>query len=361
MASRPKIELRQEERSRLEKLVTAPRTLNRHVWRARIVLLSAEGVGSIVIARRVGKSKRTVWRWQERFVTDGVDGLLCDKPRSGRPPSILPDQVRTVVETTLRQTPADATHWSTRTLARVVGLGKTSIQKIWREHGLKPHLIKGFKVSRDPAFVDKVRDVVGLYINPPDHAVVLSVDEKSQIQALERTQAPLPLIPGHAATRTHDYTRHGTMTLFAALDVKTGRILGQCSKRHRHQEFLRFLDKSDRETLAHLDVHLIADNYATHKHAAVRRWLERHPRFHIHFTPTSASWLNMVERLFADLTCRRLRRGCFRSVADLTSAIRRYLNDRNAAPKPFIWTKGADTIIRKYERAKRNLTSRAGH
>jgi transposase len=208
MASRTKIELTMEERSRLETLVTAPRTLNRHVWRARIVLLSAEGVGTLTSARRVGKSKRTVWRWQERFVTDEVDGLLCDKPRSGRPPTILPDQVRTVVETTLRQTPAEATHWSTRTLARVVGLGKTSIQKIWREHGLKPHLVKGFKVSRDPAFVDKVRDVVGLYINPPEHAIVLSVDEKSQIQALERTQQPLPLIPGHATTRTHDYARH---------------------------------------------------------------------------------------------------------------------------------------------------------
>ena len=231
-----------------------------------------------------------------------------------------------MVERTQRTVPPDATHWSTRSLARAVGLGKTTIQKIWREHGLKPHLIKGFKVSRDPAFVDKVRDVVGLYINPPDHAVVLSVDEKSQIQALERTQQPLPLIAGHAATRTHDYTRHGTTTLFAALDVETGRVLGQCSRRHRHQEFVRFLDKIDRDTPAHLEVHLIADNYATHKHAAVRRWLERHPRFHIHFTPTSASWLNMVERLFADLTCRRLRRGCFRSVAELKSAIRRYLN-----------------------------------
>jgi transposase len=361
MASRTKIELTTQERSRLERLVTSPRTLNRHVWRAQIILLSADHLGTLTIARRVSKSKRTVWRWQERFVAEGVDGLLCDKPRSGRPPTILPDQVRRVVETTLRETPAEATHWSTRTLARVVGLGKTSIQKIWREHGVKPHLIKSFKVSRDPAFVDKVRDVIGLYINPPDHALVLSVDEKSQIQALERTQRPLPLIPGQAPTRTHDYTRHGTTTLFAALDIKTGRVLGQCSKRHRHQEFVRFLDKIDRETPAHFKVHLIADNYATHKHAAVRRWLERHPRFHLHFTPTSASWLNMVERLVADLTCRRLHRGCFRSVAELKSAIRRYLNDRNAAPKPFIWTKGADTIIRKHERAKRNLFSRAGH
>jgi transposase len=354
-----KITVTAEARARLEAIVAAPSMKQKYVWRARIVLLSAAGVGTMAIVRQVGKSKRAVWRWRERFVAEGVDGLLRDRPRPGRPPTIGPDQVRAVLERTQRTVPPDATHWSTRSLARVVGLGKTSIQKIWHEHGLKPHLVKGFKVSRDPAFVDKVRDVVGLYINPPDRA--LSVDEKSQIQALERTQQPLPLIAGHAATHTHDYTRHGTTTLFAALDVKTGRVLGQCSRRHRHQEFVRFLDKIDRNIPAHLEVHLIADNYATHKHAAVRRWLERHPRFHIHFTPTSASWLNMVERLFADLTCRRLRRGCFRSVAELKSAIRRYLNDRNAAPKPFVWTKGVDTIIRKYERAKRNLISRAGH
>src|SRR3954468_3380982 len=333
-------------RARLEAIIAAPSMKQKHVWRGRVALLAAAGVGTMAIVRQVGKSKRAVWRWRERFVAEGVDGLLRDRPRSGRPPMVGPDQVRAVVERTV---PPDATHWSTRSLARAVGLGKTTIQKIWREHGLKPHLIKGFKVSREPAFVDKVRDVVGLYINPPDHA--LSVDEKSQIQALKRTQQPLPLIAGHAATRTHDYTRHDDPVRRAR------RLLGQCSR--RHQEFVRFLDKIDRDTPAHLEVHPIADNYATHKHAAVRRWLERHPRFHTHFSPTS--WLNMVERLFADLTCRRLRRGCFRSVAELKSAIRRYLNDRNAAPKPFVWTKGADTIIRKYERAKRNLISRAGH
>jgi transposase len=290
-----------------------------------------------------------------------VDGLLRDTARPGRPPTVSAEQVWEVVEKTLRETPPDATHWSTRTLARATGLGKTTVQKIWREHGLKPHRVKSFKVSRDPAFVAKVRDVVGLYLNPPEHAVVLSVDEKSQIQALERTQAPLPMAKGEPATRTHDYTRHGTTTLFAALDVKTGRVIGQCSQRHRHQEFLRFLAKIDRETPAHLEVHLIADNYKTHKHRKVRRWLELHPRFHIHFTPTSASWFNMVERLFAELTNKRLRRGVFRSVAELKTAIRRFLNHRNQAPRPFIWTAGADTIIRKYERAKENLTSRAGH
>ena len=236
-----------EARARLEAIVAAPSMKQKYVWRARIVLLSAAGVGTMAIARQVGKSKRAVWRWQERFVAEGVEGLLRDRPRPGRPPTVGPDQVRAVVDRTQRTVPPDATHWSTRSLARAVGLGKTTVLKIWHEHGLKPHAVKGFKVSRDPAFVDKVRDVIGLYVNPPDHAVVLSVDEKSRIQALERTQAPRPLIPGHAATRTHDYTRHGTMTLFAALDVKTGRVLGQCSQRHRHQEFVRFLDKIDRD------------------------------------------------------------------------------------------------------------------
>jgi transposase len=361
MAQRPKIELTLEERVRLERIVALPSAPNKHVWRAHIVLLSAEGAGTMAITRRVGKSKRVVWRWQERFLRHGVDGLLRDRARPGRPPTVSAEQVWEVVEKTLRETPPDATHWSTRSLARATGLGKTTVQKIWREHGLKPHRVKSFKVSRDPAFVAKVRDIVGLYLNPPEHAVVLSVDEKSQIQALERTQAPLPMAKGEPATRTHDYTRHGTTTLFAALDVKTGRVIGQCSQRHRHQEFLRFLAKIDRETPAHREVHLIADNYKTHKHHKVRRWLELHPRFHIHFTPTSASWLNMVERLFAELTNKRLRRGVFRSVAELKAAIRRFLNHRNQAPRPFIWTAGADTIIRKYERAKENLTSRAGH
>lgn len=356
-----KIELTVEDRQRLDGIVSAPTTPQKHVWRARIVLLSAEGLGTMSVARRVGKSKRAVWRWQDRFCAEGVDGLLHDKSRPGRLPPLAPERVRTVVEKTLRETPADAAHWSTRTMARAVGLGKSSVLKIWHEHGLKPHLTKTFKVSRDPAFVDKVRDVVGLYLNPPEHALVLSVDEKSQIQALERTQEPLPMTTGHPATRTHDYTRHGTTTLFAALDVRSGRVIGRCMMRHRHQEFRRFLATIDRETPAHLDLHLVADNYATHKHPTVRRWLARHPRFHMHFTPTSASWLNMVERLFAELTDKRLRRGVFRSIVDLQATINRYLRERNRAPKPFIWTKGADTIIRKYERARGNLSSRAGH
>ena len=361
MKKEPCIDLTAADRERLERIVAAPKSPQKHVWRTRIILLSAAGLGTMAIVRQTGKTKRAVWRWQARYRAEGVDGLLHDRTRPGRLPPLSPEKIRTVVEKTLRETPPDAHHWSTRTLARAVGLGKTSIQKIWREHGLKPHRVRSFKVSRDPAFVDKVRDVVGLYLNPPEHAVVLSVDEKSQIQALERTQAPLPMIPGHPVTRTHDYKRHGTTTLFAALDVKTGRVIGRCMMRHCHQEFLRFLGTLNREVPAHLDLHLIADNYQTHKHPAVKRWLERHPRFHMHFTPTSASWLNMVERLFAELTARRLRRGIFRSVAQLQGAIKRYLRDRNRAPKPFIWTAGADTIIEKSQRAAGNLPSRAGH
>lgn len=361
MTDRPKLDLTRADRARLDQLVKAPSTPNKHVWRARIVLLSGDGVGTMALTRQLGLSKRTVWRWQERFLAEGVEGLLHDKLRSGRPPRLTPDQVRQVVETTVHQTPSDATHWSTRTLAHAVGLGKTSIHKIWREHGLKPHRVRSFKVSPDPAFVDKVRDVVGLYLNPPEHALVLSVDEKSQIQALERTQDPLPLIPGHAVTRTHDYQRHGTTSLFAALDVKSGRVISRCMMRHRHQEFLRFLALINRETPAYLDLHRIADNYGTHKHPKVQQWLARHPRFHLHFTPTSASWLNLVERLFAELTSKCLRRGIFRSLADLQATLNRYLRDRNRNPKPFLWTKSADTIIRKHERAKGNLFSRTGH
>jgi transposase len=358
---RTKIALTAENRQRLERIVSAPTTPQKHVWRARIVLLSAAGMGTMAIIRQTGKSKRAVWRWQDRFRAAGVAGLLRDKTRPGRVPPLSPDQIRTVVEKTLRETPADATHWSTRTMARAVGLGKTSVLKIWREHGLKPHLTKSFKVSRDPAFVDKLRDIVGLYLNPPEHALVLAIDEKSQIQALERTQTPLGLVSGHPATRTHDYIRHGTTTLFAALDVKSGRVIGRCMMRHRHQEFLRFLAIIDHETPAHLDLDLIADNYQTHKHPLVRRWLARHPRFRMHFTPTSASWLNLVERLFAELNNKRLRRGIFRSIADLQAAIKRYLRERNRAPKPFVWTKSADTILQKYQRAQGNLSSRAGH
>ena len=285
------------ERSRLERLVSDRNTPQKHVWRARIVLLSGDRLGTMAIVRRVGKSKPTVWRWQERFLKEGVDGLLRDRNRgSGRAP--LGARVKSLVLTkTMRETPPNATHWSVRTMGKAVGISHTSVQRIWAEHGLKPHLVSTFKVSNDPRFAEKVEDVIGLYLNPPDKALVLSVDEKSQIQALDRTQPGLPMKKGRAGTMTHDYKRNGTTTLFAALNVLDGTVIGQCMKRHRHQEFLRFLRKLDRATPKRLDLHLIVDNYAAHKTPEVKRWLKKHPRFHMHFTPTSASWLNQVDRL----------------------------------------------------------------
>ena len=291
----------------------------------------------------------------------GVDGLLRDKSRPpGTPP--LSAAIKTLVLTkTMRETPPDATHWSVRSMARAVGISHTSVQNIWRAHGLKPHLVDSFKVSNDPAFAEKVEDVVGLYLDPPDKAVVFSVDEKSQIQALDRSQPGLPMKKGRAGTMTHDYKRHGTTTLFAALNLLDGKVIGHCMKRHRHQEFIRFLNRIDRQTLPYLDIHLIIDNYATHKTPAVKRWLKKHPRFHIHFTPTSASWLNMVERFFAEITRKRIRRGVFKSVAELEQAIYDYLAIHNHNPVPFVWTATATAILEKTARAKQTLeTVRAG-
>ena len=301
-----------EDRTRLERLVADRNTSRKVVWRSRIVLLSAERHGTMAIMRRSGTSKPTVWRWQARYLEAGVDGLLRDKSRPpGRAP--LDPAIKTLVLTkTMRETPPDATHWSVRSMARAVGISHTSVQNIWREYGLKPHLVDTFKVSNDPAFAEKVADVVGLYLDPPDKALVFSVDEKSQIQALDRTQPGLPMKKGRAGTMTHDYKRNGTTTLFVALDVLDGTLIGQCMKRHRHQEFIRFLNRIDRQTLSYLDIHLIIDNYAAHKTPEVKRWLKKHPRFHIHFTPTSASWLNQVERFFAEITRKRIRRGAFK-------------------------------------------------
>ena len=313
------------------------------------------------IMRRTGISKPTVWRWQARYLEAGVDGLLRDKSRPpGTPP--LSAAIKTLVLTkTMRETPPDATHWSVRSMARAVGISHTSVQNIWRAHGLKPHLVDSFKVSNDPAFAEKVEDVVGLYLDPPDKAVVFSVDEKSQIQALDRSQPGLPMKKGRAGTMTHDYKRHGTTTLFAALNLLDGKVIGHCMKRHRHQEFIRFLNRIDRQTLPYLDIHLIIDNYATHKTPAVKRWLKKHPRFHIHFTPTSASWLNMVERFFAEITRKRIRRGVFKSVAELEQAIYDYLAIHNHNPVPFVWTATATAILEKTARAKQTLeTVRAG-
>jgi len=350
-------EVTADDRSRLERLVADRNSPAKVVWRAKIILATADGLGTMAIMRVTGKSKPCVWRWQERFANEGVDGLLRDKTRPpGRKP--LSDAVRRkVLAKTVGEVPPNATHWSVRMMAKAMGISHTSVQRIWAEAGLKPHLVRRFKVSDDPLFEEKVTDVVGLYMNPPDKALVLCVDEKSQIQALDRTQPGLPLKKGRAATMTHDYKRHGTTTLFAALDTRTGLVIGQCQPRHRAKEFIRFLGKIDRATAKHLDLHIVLDNYAAHKTAEVKAWLAKHPRFHLHFTPTSASWLNLVERFFAEITTKRIRRGTFASVAELKAAIHDYLDRHNAEPKPFVWTKSADVILSKERRALDTLTA----
>jgi transposase len=351
------VRLRPSDRERLEAVVCDRKSSQHHVWRARIVLMTADGAGTMAIRAATGKGKPTIWRWQERYMREGADGLFRDAPRGRAFPAARPEQVAAVVERTLHERPPTATHWTLRSMAKASGLAPSTIHRIWREHGLKPHRVETFKLSNDPKFVEKVRDIVGLYVNPPEHALVLSVDEKSQIQALDRTQPGLPMKKGRGATMTHDYKRHGTTTLFAALDVKAGTVISQCMLRHRAAEFIRFLRLIDRETAADLDLHLILDNYAAHKTEAVKRWMARHPRFHVHFTPTSASWINAVEGLFATLTKRRLKRGVFHSVLDLNHAIRDYLDAHNADPKPFRWTASADTIISKHQRGKSLLES----
>lgn len=340
-----------EERVRLAGLISDRNSASKAVWRARIVLLTADGEAIKAICRATGKSKPCVWRWQKRFADEGVDGLLRDKTRPpGRKPLSAATKAK-VLAKTARETPPDATHWSVRTMAKAMGISRTSVQRIWAEAGLKPHLTAKFKLSNDPHFEEKVTDVVGLYMNPPDRALVLCVDEKSQIQALDRTQPGLPLKRGRAATMTHDYKRYGTTTLFAALDVASGFVIGECRPRHRAREFVGFLRKLDRAVRKSLDVHLVLDNYATHKTPEVKAWLARHPRFHCHFTPTSASWLNLVERFFAEITRKRIRRGTFTSVADLEDAIDDYLMRHNAKPKPFVWTKTAEDILTRERRA----------
>jgi transposase len=345
------------DRAALEDWVADRNTPQKQVWRARIVLMAADQSGTMAIVRTVGKSKRTVQRWRERYVECGIEGLKRDATRPGRKPPLEAALIARVVEMTLHETPPGATHWSVRKMARAVGLSHTSVQRIWKAHGLKPHLTKKFKLSNDKRFVEKVRDIVGLYLDPPDKALVLCVDEKSQIQALDRTQPGLPLKRGRAGTMTHDYKRNGTTTLFAALNMATGEVIGQCLKRHRHQEFLRFLRVIDRQTPKKLALHLIVDNYCTHKHAKVREWLEKHPRFQLHFTPTSASWINLVERFFGLITQDRIRRGVFRSVADLEAAIYDYLEHHNADPKPFIWAAPANDILEKVARGRQALES----
>jgi transposase len=357
MEAQASIWLSPVDRATLEGWVADRNTPQKLVWRARIVLMSAAGAGTMTIVRALGKSKRTVGRWRERYLAKGVVGLRRDATRPGRKPPLSADIIARVVEMTLHETPPGATHWSVRSMARAVGISHTSVQRIWNAHGLKPHLVKTFKLSNDKRFVEKVMDIVGLYVDPPDKALVLAVDEKSQIQALDRTQPGLPIKKGRAGTMTHDYKRHGTTTLFAALDVASGRVIGECMKRHRHQEWLRFLRAIDRATPKALDLHLIADNYATHKHPKVKAWLARHPRFHMHFTPTSASWLNQVERFFGLITAERIRRGVFHSVAELEAAIHDYLEHHNANPKPFVWTASAASILEKVARGRQALES----
>jgi transposase len=322
------------------------------VLRSRIVLLAQEGLANRAIARRLDISRPTVILWRERFAQGGVQALTEDAPGRGRKPGITPERMAAVVNATLQTTPKNATHWSTRTMAEAQGLSHASVQRIWEAHGLQPHRTRTFKLSTDKRFVEKLRDVVGLYLNPPEKALVLCVDEKSQIQALQRSQPGLPIKRGRCQTMTHDYKRHGTTTLFAALDLLEGTVIGDCLPRHRHQEFLKFLRHIDRETPAGLDLHLIVDNYATHKHDRVKAWLARHPRFHLHFTPTSCSWLNLVERWFAEITRKRIRRGDFHNVAELIEAIRQYLEDHNEQPTPFTWTASAEAILQKIARCK---------
>jgi transposase len=352
-----RISISSADRERLKGLVRNRNTPQKVVWRARIVLLASDGQTAEAIAAVVGKSLLTVRRWRRRYVAKGVDGLLKDATRPSRVKPLSPEKIKQVVHMTLHEKPPKATHWSGRSMAAAAGISYSSVQRIWRAHGLKPHLVKTFKVSRDKHFAEKVEDVVGLYLAPPDKALVLCVDEKSQIQALDRTQPGLPMKKGRAGTMTHDYKRNGTTTLFAALNMLDGKVIGTCMPRHRHREFLRFLKLIDQQIAEGLDLHLIVDNYATHKTPAVKRWLKAHPRFHLHFTPTSASWLNMVERFFAEITRDRIRRGAFKSVAELNAAIMQYLENHNADPKPFLWTKSASQILEKVARAKQALES----
>jgi transposase len=351
----PPLVVTDAERAELTRLVRSRRTSVRLALRARIVLLAAAGRQNKDIATELGIGRVQVARWRGRYAQERLAGIERDLPR-GAPPAKV-DAAR-LVELTTQSQPAAATHWSTRTMAAVLGVSAATVSRQWRKHGLKPHRVETFKVSRDPQFVEKLEDIVGLYLNPPEHALVLCCDEKSQVQALDRTQPGLPLKKGRAATMTHDYKRHGTTTLFAALNVLDGQVIAQCQPRHRHSEWLKFLRQIDRATPKDKTLHLIADNYATHKHPTVQKWLAKHPRFHMHFTPTSASWLNMVERFFRDLTTERLRRGVFTSVPELEQAIDAYIAHHNTHPKPFIWTKSARDILQKVIRANSRLSSK---
>jgi transposase len=344
MAARAEVVLSDEQRDVLERWARRPKSSQALALRCRIVLAAAEGLESVEIADRLGCHPSTVGRWRGRFARHGFDGLR-DEPRPGKPRTISDEQVERVIVKTLEQQPANATHWSTRSMAAATGMSQSAISRIWRAFGLKPQQTEAFKLSPDPQFIDKVRDIVGLYLNPPEAAVVLCVDEKAQIQALDRTAPILPLLPGVSERRSHDYVRNGTTNLYAALDVASGRVISEMSPRHRAEEFRRFLNLIDQSVPAHIDVHLVLDNSSTHKTPSIQRWLVRHPRFTLHFTPTYSSWLNLVERWFAELTTKWIKRGSHRSVRELVASIRSWITNWNDDPKPFVWHKTADEIL----------------
>ena len=349
------IELKDGERQLLERLSRSRSTSVRLAERSRIVLLASQKKTNGEIAEELGISRQKVGRWRDRYQKFGLAGIEKDAPRPGRKKRIASRKVKKIIELTTQETPDNATHWSRRLMAERMNVSESTVGRIWSLHGLKPHRVAGFKLSNDKQFQERLEDVVGLYLSPPENAMVFSCDEKSQMQALDRTQPGLPLKPGRNATMTHDYKRNGTSTLFAALNVLTGEVLGRCAKRHRHTEWLDFLRLINKNTPADKEIHIICDNYATHKHPKVQSWLKYHKRFHVHFTPTSASWLNMVERFFRDLSERQLRRGVFRSVADLEEAVMEYISKHNEAPAPFIWTKSANDILEKVKRGRQTL------
>jgi len=355
----PKVDLTNEQRRELQRLANGRRTEVRVVMRARIVLAAARDLENKEIASELGLGRETVGRWRSRFVREGVEGILKDLPRAGRKPAARSKVEGRIIRVTTQEKPENATHWSTRSLAEKLGVTQSMIHRVWKSNGLKPHLIKTFKVSNDPRFEEKLRDVVGLYLNPPENALVISADEKTSIQALDRTQPGLPLVKGRCGTMTHDYKRNGTTTLFAAMELGQGEVIAMCAQRHRHQEWIKFLKLIDEQTPQELDLHVIADNYSTHKHEKVKRWLKRHPRFHMHFIPTSSSWLNIVEGFFRNLDEKRLKRDAFRSVPQLIDAIMGYIDNHNDDPKPIVWTKAADAILEKVGRARAKLDKSA--
>lgn len=355
----PPLTLTVDERETLERWTRRPTTARALAERARVVLGCAAGTPNTIVAQDLRLTKQTVGKWRSRFLRQRLDGLL-DEPRPGAPRRITDADVERVMRLTLETAPRDATHWSTRAMARRCGLSQTAVSRIWRAFSLRPHRVKTFKLSKDPLFIEKVRDIVGLYLNPPDKALVLCVDEKAQIQALDRTQPVLPMRPGQVERRTHDYTRHGTTSLFAALNVATGKVIGEFHQRHRAVEFRKFLNTVEAAVPSGLDVHVILDNYGTHKTPRIQRWLVRHPRYHVHFTPTGASWINLVERWFAGLTEKQLRRGVHRSTKELETAIARYIALANARPRPFVWTKTADEILASVARFCHRI-SNSGH